>query len=237
VELRGHPRAREGDDWTSAVSQEPPATLVETVSAAGFAGILVDRYGYSDGGAEIEATLRARLGAEPISDSGIGPSPPHLTFWSLAGYEAAATARLSAADRERRKRAALDRVILRWIDGFYGPERGPDGPFRWCSGVGVVEIENPAPIAQEATFTMTLFAGRPPDTLYIEGDLLRREIALSRSGAPLALELRVPPGRHVLYLWSEAQPASAPPDPRRLVWRIENARLETGAAAAAAAQP
>jgi len=224
-------RGREGDDWISAISQEPPAALVETVSAAGFAGILVDRYGYSDGGAEIEAGLRARLGAEPISDSGIGPSPPHLTFWSLAGYEAAATARLSPADRERRQRAALDRVILRWVDGFYGPERGPGGPFRWCSGVGVVEIENPAPVAQQATFAMTLFAGRPPATLYIDGDLLRREIALPRSGAPLALELRVPPGRHILYLWSEAQPASAPLDPRRLVWRIENARLETAAAA------
>jgi len=53
------------DDWAGANLTRPTAELVPIVRAAGFAAILVDRLGYGDDGAAVEAELRQALGAEP----------------------------------------------------------------------------------------------------------------------------------------------------------------------------
>lgn len=219
---------RPTDAWTGTVSQEPPAQLVETVSAAGFAGVLVDRYGYPDNGAELESALGAWLGAPLLSGSGYGGSPPRFAFFGLAAYDAAAEARLSLADRARRRRAVEGRVFLRWLEGFHPPERGPNGPFRWCSGLGLLEIDNPAPVADSATLTMTLFAGKPPATLRLDSEWSSEELTLPPAGITISRTFRVPPGRHILRMRSDGAPVDPPLDPRRLVWRMDNARIETG---------
>jgi phosphoglycerol transferase len=56
-------RGRPGDLWLREVSSRPPAALVEAVSAAGFAGIVIDRFGYDDKGQAIESALAAQLGS------------------------------------------------------------------------------------------------------------------------------------------------------------------------------
>jgi phosphoglycerol transferase len=227
---------RPTDAWTGTVAQEPPAALVETVSAAGFAGVLVDRYGYPDSGVELESALGARLGAPLLSGPGYGGSPPRFAFFGLAAYDAAAEARLSPADRVLRRRAVAGRVVLRWLEGFHPPERGPNGPFRWSSGLGLLEIDNPAPEAQSATLTMTLFAGVPPATLRVDSEWSSEELALPPAGITISRTFRVPPGRHLLRMRSDGAPVDPPLDPRRLVWRMDNPRIQT-APATPGAQP
>ena len=58
--MRGRP-----DDWAAANATKPAAELVPAARAAGFGGILVDRIGYGDDGAAVEADLRRVLGSEP----------------------------------------------------------------------------------------------------------------------------------------------------------------------------
>ena len=60
---------RPPDPWLEQVSSEPPAQLVRSISNAGFAGIFIDRFGYADNGAALEAQLRSLLGSAPISDT------------------------------------------------------------------------------------------------------------------------------------------------------------------------
>jgi phosphoglycerol transferase len=59
-------RGRPGDAWTSAVSRLPPAELLGKLSAGGFAGLLIDRGGYPDGGAALEGALGRLLGTAPL---------------------------------------------------------------------------------------------------------------------------------------------------------------------------
>ena len=57
------------DLWQKAVAAEPTARMVDSLEAAGFAGIYVDRYGYTDNAAALEAELRTILKSDPIADS------------------------------------------------------------------------------------------------------------------------------------------------------------------------
>jgi phosphoglycerol transferase len=74
-------RGRPADKWLRAVSDLPATRLLTTVATSGFAGILIDRDGYEDRGAAVEAALQAALGAVPlVSENG------RLAFYSLTDY-------------------------------------------------------------------------------------------------------------------------------------------------------
>ena len=76
-------RGREGDTWQRQISLQPPGAMVDSLVRAGFSGIYLDRFGYTDRGSAIEQELHAILAAPPIvSHSG------RLSFFSLTGYAA-----------------------------------------------------------------------------------------------------------------------------------------------------
>jgi phosphoglycerol transferase len=56
-------RGRPGDLWTARVAQRAPAALVQSLSDAGFAGVLLDRFGYPQGNRDIETALVDRSGS------------------------------------------------------------------------------------------------------------------------------------------------------------------------------
>ena len=100
---------RLGDAWTNAVADQPVPEMVRTLSDVGFEGILVDRDGYADDGAAIVAALAAELGA----DSG-EQATDRQVFFSLR----AANEKVAPGERERRRQEALNRPVLRWLDGL-----------------------------------------------------------------------------------------------------------------------
>ncbi len=71
--MRGRP-----EDWAGAHATKPAAELIPAAREAGFAAILVDRLGYGDDGAAIEAELRQVLRSEPERS----PNNRYL-FWPL----------------------------------------------------------------------------------------------------------------------------------------------------------
>jgi len=78
-------------DWQLALPQTPTAVLVDDLVAAGFCAVEVDRAGYVDRGATLEAGLRSGLGS-PISTTRDG----RLVAWDLSPARAALTARVGA---------------------------------------------------------------------------------------------------------------------------------------------
>jgi phosphoglycerol transferase len=215
-------RGRPGDAWLMAVTGREPRQLVETVSDAGFEGILVDRQGYADGGAEIEQALRGMLAVEPV----VG-TMGRLAFFNLGPFNRTAHQGLSADERERRRTRALYPLRFQWGRGFFGPESLPSGPtWRWSSGRGEIAVDNGSRVVRRVSLKMTAFAGKPPARLEIDGDLTSSRIQLGAQGAPISLALDVPPGHHVIRFRSDGKPVDAPNDPRTLIWRAEDAVLE-----------
>jgi phosphoglycerol transferase len=212
---------RSGDGWTRAVADQPIPDLVRTLVDAGFDGVLVDRGGYPDKGAAIVGALSAALGAE----SAFTAPGYHLVFFDLRAERGRTQAALTPAERALRRQHALDRPLLGWSDGFFRPENGPDGPFRWCSGDCWIEIANPAASDAQVDLSMRFAAAQPPASLRVIGDVWSETVTLAPGGTPIARTLRVPPGRTWIRLRSDGAPAIAPKDPRRLVFQAYDAHL------------
>jgi hypothetical protein len=147
---------RDDDLWIRNVSAKPTRQLVASVLAAGFSGIYIDRYGYADHGANIEARLAELLGKEPLV-SGDGRHSFFLLEPSISdkikepavvyvqGHASATCEGLFDLTSD----GSVPEDVLR---GFSVPE--PHG--RWTDG-------------NEATFVCTLPAGsdKPPSTVRI----------------------------------------------------------------------
>lgn len=65
----GAVKGRDIDHWLGSVSAQPTDQLVASIKAAGFSGIYIDRFGYSENAATLETQLKALLKSEPITDS------------------------------------------------------------------------------------------------------------------------------------------------------------------------
>jgi phosphoglycerol transferase len=211
---------RSTDAWTNAVADQPVPDLVRTLSDVGFDGILVDRDGYADDGVAIVAALAAELGG----DSGVQASDRQV-FFGLRAANEKAFAGVAPGERERRRQEALNRPLLRWLDGFFLPEHDPGTTFRWCAGDCAIELDNPSGRDARVVVSMRVSAAQPPASLRVTGDLWNETLALVPDGTSISRTLQVPSGRHRIRLRSDSAPAIAPRDPRRLVFRVDDARL------------
>src|SRR5262249_35442317 len=84
---------RFADAWIRSVSARPPERLVEALALAGFAGLVVDRRGYPDGGAAVDAQ------PPPLTGAAVAETPDHRYAWYPLG---GASRRPRAAPRRRR---------------------------------------------------------------------------------------------------------------------------------------
>lgn len=77
----GAMKGREGDAWQREVAAKPLNEFLETLSFAGFDGIYIDRSGYEDKGAGVEAGLSSLLNAEPLVSAN-----NRLVFFNMEDY-------------------------------------------------------------------------------------------------------------------------------------------------------
>jgi phosphoglycerol transferase len=210
-------RGRPVDAWAQRIAALPPADLVRAASEAGFDGILINRKGYTDHGAKIEAALLEILG--PSAARAVAAEH---AFFSLVEHNRQALAAVPPEERARRRELAAHTLFLRWTGGFYAAESGPHGPFRWSSGTGDIVIDNSASFDRLVTLSLQVKTADPPTTLTMGGDLLAETATVGAAGLPITRTLRLAPGLHTISMSAEGKPAYAPWDPRRLVWRVEN---------------
>jgi phosphoglycerol transferase len=213
-------RGRSADAWAQKIATLPAADLVRAASDVGFDGILVHRAGYPDEGAKIEGELAAAL---PSATRATGTG---LSFFSLVEHNREALAGVPAEVRTLRRELAAHTLVPRYTSGFYQVENGPDHPFRWSSGTGIIEVENGASFDRLVKITMEVKAATPPMTFALGGDLPAETVTVGDAGVTFDRTLRVHPGRNTIRMSGEGKPAVAPPDPRRLIWRLENPVLE-----------
>lgn len=89
----GAMRGRDADAWQRGISNLGTPAMVEALANAGFKGIHLNRSGFPDRGAALEAQL-SRL----LSDEGLTSGDKNMVFFSLMGY----------ADRLKKDRSRAD---------------------------------------------------------------------------------------------------------------------------------
>jgi phosphoglycerol transferase len=97
----GSVRGRDGD-WQGALVRLPAPEALDALTAVGFTGLMIDRAGYEDHGARIEAEYTSTLGQEPrVSSDG------RLLFYDLRAWARDLHARLTAAQIDALRRTTL----------------------------------------------------------------------------------------------------------------------------------
>ncbi|HZN12281.1 MAG TPA: hypothetical protein VFC61_11405, partial [Blastocatellia bacterium] len=212
-------RGREGEAWQKQVVARPTAEMVETVALAGFGGIYLDRFGYADNGAGLEAELAGLLGAGPLASAN-----GRLAFFDLAPYQRRLRERFGAAELEARREAALHPLLLSWAGGFSTPEGTPEENWRWCGPAGELQFDNRLSRGRRVTIEGS-FATAQEANLSLEGGLVSARLRVGPDARPFSQSFTVPPGIHTIKFACDGPRVDAPTDPRVMVFRVNNFKV------------
>jgi phosphoglycerol transferase len=215
----GAMKGREADDWQRDLLPRPPAERLPLLALAGFGGLYVDRAGYEDHGAALEADLARMLGTAPLVSSS-----SRFAFYDLAPYTQSLKQPLNDHEWQARQEAVLHPVAFRWLPGWHLPEQSEaEGTFRWCTGPGELRITNEFDRPRRLTLRMTF---QTPDAgpwhLRIEGELWQEEVPVDAQGRAVTKDVVVPPGTHTLRFTCDRRPSARPGDGRVLSFRVLN---------------
>lgn len=157
-------------DWQLALPQKSTAALVNDVAAAGFCAVEVDRAGFADRAAALEADLRELLGG-PISTT----RDNRLLAWDLRPARAALTARVGALRLKATGDLVLHPLVVYTDREAYDVQHDNQTPYQWTGPSPEIDVHN---------------FGRTT----IEGVRLRFSLAAPDS-APRRFTVHVPDGR------------------------------------------
>jgi len=213
-------KGREDDAWEKNVAAMPIPEMVETLVFAGFGGVYVDRFGYSDHGAQLESELADNLSTKPILSTN-----QRMSFFPMVQVKAAFREKYTPQEWRIKEDAALHPILADWRLGFYQLEGSPEQNWRWCCyfSRGELFVFNLSPSPKRTQFEMVVSTGYPElSHLVIETPWFSKEFKVSAESRSISVSATIPPGRHVIRFVSDAKRAQAPGDRRTLIFRISD---------------
>ena len=205
--MRGH----DGDNWQKSIAVLPLNELVNTVAAAGFSGIYIDRGHLPDSGAKFESEISSLIKSEPIVSRN-----QRLTFFNLSEYR-----KNLNADPEK----ALSPLLLRWQKDFSILEGTPDNNWRWCASNGELLIENRLTREREINIELTA-SSVSEGSLRIESPNFSEKIRTVPTPTPFSKKFTIPPGSYSIQFISDIKAVTHPPDTRLFSFKVNNFKLE-----------
>jgi len=214
----GAMRGRADDKWVASVSREPVDQMLLSIAAAGFGGIYIDRYGYSDSAASLEAQIQSLLGSQPIVSKG-----GRLSFFLLDGNAVAALDRQVPPERRASLENALHPLLVGPGEGCWDREGSDTDNWHWCGRHATIDILNASKSERKILLEATFVTWYPTNsTLMIEGSGVQQKLTVNNSGTLWQAVVTVPPGEQAIKLSSDAKQVLAPADSREMFFRINN---------------
>jgi len=208
-------------NWHRIISEKPVDEFLTTISLVGFSGIYIDRNGYADGGAQIEAELINKLNVKPIVSKN-----NRFVFFNMANFNAALNEKYNTSELEKLKEEGINPLELSWLGGFFDLEGTPNRNWRWSSEQGELKIKNTLKKNREITLEMSFSTGwQEISNLYIKSPLLSENLIINSTPTFFSKTIIVPPGEHIITFTSDAKRVDAPLDSRFLVFRVLNFKI------------
>ena len=192
-------------DWQAGVQALAPDELATAATTAGFGAIYVDRSGFVDHGAAVDAALTRVIGAGPAGASADG----RLDFYDLRPLAARVAGRTTPAARAVLRDALIRPVILDFGPGFSFAEFAGGAPFRWAAQDARLRLTNPLDRSRRVRLTAAIAGGGPQTSTVTIGlpDGRTRTLTATDKGAGLDISFAVAPGTQTLRLHTEGPAA------------------------------
>jgi phosphoglycerol transferase len=210
----GAVKGREGEAWQQWVAAKPTPEMIDTLAAAGFSGLYLNRAGYPDRGVRLSREIVTVLEQPPLRSS-----DDRLLFFDLTAHRQALRAEHPPAQWQAKQDEARHPLLVIWQEGCSYLEGTPEKNYRWCEDSGEWRLINRASHTKRVTFEMTLTSPHPGN-LRIESALFSGSLELGPVSRPLTTSASVPPGQHTVRFACDAPRVLAPGDHRRLVFRF-----------------
>ncbi len=213
----GATKGRKPDDWMATRSSEPIDRLLSGAVAAGFRGVWVDTYGYTDGGAAVTSQIARLTGAGP---SVVSEDKRHQ-FYNLASVSARVD-RTAAGSRAEAGDELLHPVLVNWAGGFYpAVESDATSTWHWARSSGVLHLGNPSDRSRAVVLRARLATpGTARQTVTVVfADGTRRTVSVRGSnGVAFRAPITLKPGDNPVTFSTDAPDETS--DPRDLRLRV-----------------
>jgi len=205
------------DLWQREIASSPSDELARKLALAGFTGVWIDRRGYPDHGAAIEAAVASEAGVSPI----VSPTGDQSFFPLLLLRSGLLREYGPEGFREEAEKVASPFVVS-WQKGVSAEEHAGETTFRWVSREGELVVHNTGKTTREAEVSFEVETGRDePSTLEISG-IISERLRLGAEPVRVRRVVALDPGAHRLRLRSDATPVDAPADFRVLVFQVRD---------------
>ena len=136
-------RGGSADSFVHMLSSLRPPQMLRTLVLVGFEGLMIDRYGYADGGVQLEHELGSLLSAPPkVSVDG------RWAFYALEEFKGRLKEQISDSHWQQARRDLASPILPFFGQGFLPEEGAPDATFRWSEANSELRLFNAESIAR-----------------------------------------------------------------------------------------
>ncbi len=198
-------------EWQQLVARAAPDELLDDLVATGFQGLVIDRFGYPDGGAAIEAGLTALRG-QPVRVSPDGR-------WSYVPVRRTDSS-MSDAQLAARRRWLFSTPMISPNEGCFNWEHSGNDTFFWCGAQGTLLVAVAQPTDQPANVRLSVTAPAGAGTIQFTSAGTTTNATVGPQA--VRIELPVPAGERYaeISFTATVPPINQPRDPRHLNFQI-----------------
>ncbi len=205
-------------DWQQIAFADGVTPALPKIVATGFEAIYVNRVGYFDHGAGVEAEIQAVTGARTPLVSADG----NLATYDIRGYAQRLREQDAVPDRE----SVLHPVRIDYGEGVYGPETTPDGTsFRWATGDAHASLNSPHHTATKVRISGVIKLTAPSATLRVQIGDETADFTAVDGVVQLDVPIELQPGSTPMLISTDSPRASAT-DPRDLRQQLVGLRAD-----------
>ena len=217
----GAMKNRPGDLWLKQIAALPVEQMVQSLAFAGFSGIYLDRNGYNgDEATKLEAQLRDLLQIGPIESEN-----RRLVFFKTTDYNSRLRQQYSESEWRAKEELTLHPLMIDWSGGFSDLESSPEKTWRWSSSEGELRFYNSSQQSRRVSLEMSFVSGYAEFADMNITGLVSDHVKTNAVPVFYSKTITVPPGESVIKFVSNGRRIDAPLDPRVLVFRIENFKM------------
>jgi phosphoglycerol transferase len=192
-------RGREAD-WQEYTSRLPTGQMVDALTAAGFAGIYLDRLGYAD--RTVESDIQAQLGGQPPIVSADG----RLVFFDLRPHLEQLNATMGRDTAARLGDDTLHRPRVEYRDGFAPRTFGVPDIEHGARTRNTLQLVNDSgtPFDGQLTFSVNAYSPGAHNLTVRTPDGTEHNVTISPNGDAYTVPITVPPGQSEVVLTTDA---------------------------------